>query len=305
MTVGLETGLAGRMVSIGKRRATRGGGDDPVRTYVDDAGALSAVERLRERSPDADPLKYLPDVHPGRLPRHVAVIMDGNGRWARERGFPRSFGHRNGVRSVRACVEECGRLGIEALTLYSFSSENWKRPRDEVGALMDLCVAYADGERERLRRENVRVRVIGEREGLPAEVLGALDGLVDATSGCTGCTLCLAINYGSRAEIVAAARSLAESVRSGELDPSAIDEAAFEGRLLTAGLPDPDLLIRTAGEMRISNYLLWQISYAELYVTDMCWPDFGAEGLRSAIRAYASRDRRFGALAQDGEASGG
>jgi len=281
-----------REIELARRGAERS-------PFANDASALEAVRRLRDRVPGADPLRYLPDVHPDRLPRHVAVIMDGNGRWARERGFPRSFGHRNGVRAVRQVVEACGRLGIEALTLYSFSSENWKRPADEIGALMDLCVAYAEGERAKLVDENIRVRILGERDGLPGQVLGALDALVEATSGCTGSTLCLAINYGSRAEIAAAARSLAESVAAGELDASAIDESAFASRLGTAGMPDPDLLVRTAGEMRLSNYLLWQVSYAEFYVTDVCWPDFGTEAFHDAVRAYAARDRRFGGLDED------
>jgi undecaprenyl diphosphate synthase len=278
------------------------GGRSP---YENDPTALAAVERLRERVAGADPLRYLPDVHPDRIPRHVAVIMDGNGRWAKERGFPRSFGHRNGVRAVREVVEACGNVGIEALTLYSFSSENWKRPADEVAALMELCVAYAEGERERLCRENVRVRVIGERDGLPVEVLAALDALTGATSECTGSTLCLAINYGSRAEIVSATRSLAQDAADGVLDPGLIDEAMFASRLTTAGLPDPDLLVRTAGEMRLSNYLLWQLSYAELYVTDECWPDFGAEAFFNALREYAARTRRFGAVVGDVDAKGG
>lgn len=269
----------------------------------DDPAVSAALAEIRRRVPGADPLRYLPDVHPGRIPRHVAVIMDGNGRWARERGFPRSFGHRNGVRAVREVVEECGRLGVEALTLYSFSSENWKRPREEIEALMTLCTAYAEGERERLVQENVRVRVIGEREGMPPEVLEALDGLTRATAVCTGSTLCLAINYGSRAEIVAAARALARDAAAGKIDPDAIDERAFTSRLATAGLPDPDLLIRTAGEMRLSNYLLWQVSYAELYVTDTCWPDFGADAFRVAVRAYAARARRFGGLESDEHAA--
>ncbi len=270
----------------------------------EDPTVAAALADIRRRVPGADPLRYLPDVHPERIPRHVAVIMDGNGRWARERGFPRSFGHRNGVRAVREVVEECGHLGVEALTLYSFSSENWKRPRDEIDALMTLCTAYAEGERDRLVHENVRVRVIGEREGMPEEVLDALDGLTGATAHCTGSTLCLAINYGSRAEIVAAARALARDVAAGTVDPEAIDEHAFASRLSTAGLPDPDLLVRTAGEMRLSNYLLWQVSYAELYVTDTCWPDFGAEAFRAAIRAYAGRVRRFGGLESDEHPAG-
>jgi len=261
-----------------------------------DERARVVIERMRRVNPDADPLRYLPDVHPERIPRHVAIIMDGNGRWAERQGFPRVFGHRNGAISVRAVVEQAGRLGIEYLTLFSFSSENWQRPREEIEALMQLCVAYCRGEREALLRQNIRVRVIGSREGLPGEVVEALDELVEATGKCTGPTLCLAINYGARAEIVEAARALAREAASGRLDPEAIDEQAFAGRLQTAGMPDPDLLIRTAGQLRVSNYLLWQISYAELYVSDVYWPEFGAEQLNQAVRAYAARDRTFGGL---------
>ncbi|MFT5423038.1 MAG: undecaprenyl diphosphate synthase [Phycisphaerales bacterium] len=243
----------------------------------------------------------LPGINPARIPRHVAIIMDGNGRWAEQQGFPRAFGHRNGVRSVREVLKVADEIGIEVVTLYSFSSENWKRPSDEIEALMQLCVMYCEGEREELVGQNVRVRVIGRREGLPQEVLRALDLLQAETASCTGTTLCLAINYGSRDEIVDAARSIAESVRAGELAPGEIDVETISGRLYTAGLPDPDLLIRTAGEMRLSNYLLWQISYAEIYVTDLLWPEFGRAEFVEAIRAYASRDRRFGGISTDDE----
>lgn len=262
----------------------------------DDPAVVEVLERMRRVSPEADPLGAMPGVHPGQVPRHVAIIMDGNGRWAKQRGFPRVFGHRSGAASVRAVVEECGRLGIEALTLYSFSSENWKRPAEEIDALMQLCIAYCDGEREELRSKNIRVRVLGRLAELPEEVRGAIDRLVDATSECTGPTLCLAINYGSRDEIVDAVRALAEDVAAGRMVPADVDEAAITSRLYTAGMRDPDLLIRTAGEMRLSNFLLWQISYAELYVSELCWPDFGAAELREAVRAYASRNRRFGGL---------
>lgn len=265
-----------------------------------DPSVVAALERLRRVVPGADPLSRMPDLHPGKLPRHVAIIMDGNGRWAKERGFARIFGHRNGAASVRRVIEECGTLGIEVLTLYSFSMENWKRPEDEVGALMQLAVQYLDGEREALVREGVRVRVIGRREGLPAEVQAAIDRVEEATARPTGPTLCLAINYGSRAEIVDAARALASKVASGEIEASGIDEAMVSDHLYTAGLPDPELVIRTAGEMRVSNYLLWQISYAELHVTDVLWPDFAKEDLHEAIRSFASRRRRFGGL--DGDA---
>lgn len=261
-----------------------------------DAAALAIAARMRERNPKADPLGRLPDVHPGRIPRHIAIIMDGNGRWAKERGFPRIFGHRNGARAVREAVTECGLIGVEALTLYSFSLENWKRPAEEVQGLMDLCLSYCQGERDEFMREGVRFRVIGRRDGLPTPVLKALDDLIEQTRHLTGPTLCLAINYGGRAELADAARKLGRKVAAGELDPEAIDEAAVAGEMYAPDLPDPDLLIRTAGEMRISNFLLWQISYAELYVTDIYWPDFGREQLYEAIREYARRRRRFGGI---------
>lgn len=270
-----------------------GSGEPPLSVDPSVAGAL---EELRRRNPKADPLSRLPDVHPARIPRHIAVIMDGNGRWAQERGFPREFGHRNGARVVRTVLEECEVLGVEVLTLYSFSLENWKRPGPEIRALMDLCVAYCEGELEALVKRNVRSVVIGRREGLPAEVLGAIDRLVAGTASCSGATLCLAINYGSRAEIADAARAIARDAASGKLDPESVDEGSVASRLYTAGLPDPDLLIRTGGDFRVSNYLLWQISYAEIHVTPTYWPDFGAAELHGAIREYARRSRRFGGL---------
>lgn len=256
----------------------------------------AALARMRRVNPQADPRAVLPDVPPERVPRHVAIIMDGNGRWAEQRGFPRAFGHRNGAAAVRATLEAARAMGVEVLTLYSFSSENWRRPEAEIGALMELCIAYCRGEGEALMRENIRVRVIGRRDGLPAEVVEALDALEGVTAGCTGPTLCLAINYGARDEIVRAARALAADVASGAIEPGAIDEAALASRLDTAGLPDPDLLIRTGGQLRVSNYLLWQISYAEIVVTDVLWPDFGAEALGEAVREFAKRSRRFGGL---------
>ena len=287
----MTTGAAGSAVESGRT---------PVR--ADDPSVVAAIERMRRVNPKADPLSLVPDVHPVRIPRHIAVIMDGNGRWAAERGFPRIFGHRNGASAVREVVETCGTLGVEVLTLYSFSSENWKRPTEEIEALMAMCVLYCDGETEALVRENIRVRVIGRREGLPADVVEALDRIEGATGACTGPTLCLAINYGSRDEIVDAARAIAAKVRAGELDPGEIDDGVFAANLYTAGIPDPDLLIRTAGEMRVSNYLLWQISYAELHVAEVCWPEFGGERLCAAVRDFASRKRRFGGL--DGGGAG-
>ena len=254
-----------------------------------------ALARMARLTPHAAPLEHLPDVPPARIPRHVAIIMDGNGRWATREGLPHAEGHRRGAETVRRVVEECGRLGVEAVTLYSFSTENWKRSPEEVGALMQLCIAYCNSERESLVREGVRVRVIGRVHELPADVREALGQLVEATSKIVGPTLCLAINYGSRQEITDAVRELAGRVGRGELAPDAIDESTISNALGTAGLPEPDLVIRTAGEMRVSNFLLWQISYAELYVSEVFWPEFSAEHLRGAVRAFAGRDRRFGA----------
>jgi undecaprenyl diphosphate synthase len=244
----------------------------------------------------AQPHTLLPDVPAERIPRHVAIIMDGNGRWATQQGLPRLFGHRAGAGSVREVVEGAMQLGIECLTLYSFSLENWKRPKDEVEGLMRLCLMYLEGEREEMRRQGIRLRIVGSREGLPADVLQAMDDVTTTTAGNRELTLCLAINYGSRAEILRATRELALRVARGELAPEAIDEHAFSQHLWTAGLPDPDLLVRTAGELRVSNFLLWQISYSELYVTDTLWPDFSRKELAQAVRAYAQRTRKFGGL---------
>lgn len=238
----------------------------------------------------------------GRLPRHVAIIMDGNGRWARKQGLPRFAGHRAGAKTVRTVVEECARLNSEAggrlqqLTLYSFSTENWNRPAEEVALLMDLYVEYMRSQRQLLMDNNIQFVQIGRREGLPQGVLEELQVTLEATKGNTGLTLCLAINYGSRSEITDAVRRIAEEVRAGRLAPEGVTEQAIADRLYTAGMPEPDLLIRTAGEMRISNYLLWQISYAELYVTDVYWPEFGVEELHKALRNFAGRNRRFGGV---------
>ncbi len=253
-------------------------------------------------NPEADPLKALPDVPVAAIPRHIAIIMDGNGRWAKGQGLPRLFGHKAGAETVRRVLTEAAELGVEVLTLYSFSLENWKRPREEVEALMRLAVLYFAGEQDGLLKKGVRVRVLGRREGLPPDVLDAMDRVVAATAHNRRITLCLAINYGSRAEIVDAARAVAREVAAGRLKESEISEEEFAKRLTTAGLPDPDLLIRTAGEMRVSNYLLWQISYAEIHVTPTLWPDFGEAHLHAAIRDYASRSRRFGGLDPSPEA---
>jgi undecaprenyl diphosphate synthase len=232
------------------------------------------------------------------MPRHIAVIMDGNGRWARQQGLPRIEGHRRGAASVRRVTEECGRLGIEQLTLYCLSSENWKRPAEELEFLMHLLEQYMVEERAEILRQNVRVLVIGRREGLPEQALREMDKTVALSSGCTGLRLCLAINYGARAELVDAVRRIADEVRAGRLDPAAISETTLDAHLYTAGMPEPDLLIRTAGELRVSNFLLWQISYAEIWVTERCWPEFDETLLHEAIRSYAARDRRFGGLTE-------
>jgi len=231
-----------------------------------------------------------------RLPRHVAIIMDGNGRWAQQRGLPRIEGHGRGVKSVRATVEECCRLGIGQLTLYCLSIENWKRPKEELDFLMTLLGQYLVAERQEIMEQNIRFRTIGRREGMPDDVLHEIDKNIRLSQDNTGMVLCLAINYGGRTELIDAFRTLVEDVRRGKLVPDTVDEATISDALYTAGMADPDLLIRTAGEMRISNFLLWQISYAELWVTDRCWPDFDADLLHQALRDYAGRARRFGGL---------
>lgn len=255
---------------------------------------------MRARNPEADPVRYLPDVSPERIPRHIAIIMDGNGRWATQRGMPRQMGHVHGALRVRDVVEHAARLGVEVVTLYSFSLENWRRPTEEVEALMRLCLMYLDSEEPELVRRGIRFRVIGRRDGLPAEVVAGIARVEGSTASGTRGTLCIAINYGSRAEITDAVRALAADVQAGRLRPEEIDEAAIEARLYTAGLPDPDLLIRTGGEMRVSNYLLWQISYTELCVTPVLWPDYLPSHLEEAVRQFASRSRRFGA-AKEGQ----
>jgi undecaprenyl diphosphate synthase len=231
-----------------------------------------------------------------RLPRHVAIIMDGNGRWAQERGKERVEGHLQGMQSVRAVVEECSKLGLEQLTLYCLSSENWKRPKAELEFLMMLLEQYLIEERSEIMRQNIRMRVIGRREGLPDNVLREIAENTRMSQANSGMTLALAINYGARTEIVDAVKAIAAEVKSGKLAVDDIDESTFGDHLYTAGMSDPDLLIRTAGEMRVSNYLLWQISYAEIWVTPSCWPDFDAQLLHQAFRDYASRVRRFGGL---------
>jgi undecaprenyl diphosphate synthase len=238
----------------------------------------------------------LHDIPQKQWPRHIAIIMDGNGRWAQRRNLPRIEGHRRGVASVRQTVEDCAQLGVEQVTLYCLSSENWKRPPDELDSLMHLLEQYMIEERNAIMEQDLIVTVIGRRDGIPARVQKEMDRTIELSATNGGTRLCLAINYGGRAEIADAVRQIAQKVERGELLHDAITEDTVAAHLYTAGHPDPDLLIRTAGEMRISNFLLWQISYAELWITDRCWPEFENADLHSAIRAYAKRDRRFGGL---------
>jgi len=228
------------------------------------------------------------------LPRHIAIIMDGNGRWATERRRPRVWGHKNGVESVRQVVSACGEWGIEALTLFAFSAENWGRPALEVATIMELLNGSILRERDELNRNNVRFRTIGQTDRLPEKTQRLIREVRDALSGNTGLTLNIALSYGGRDEIVAAARRLAGRVARGEIAPDDIDANLFSDSLDTAGLPDPDLVIRTSGELRVSNFLLWQLAYAELYFTPVHWPDFRREHLAEAIAAFRSRRRRFG-----------
>lgn len=251
----------------------------------------------REPAYTVDQIQAL-GLNPERLPRHLAIIMDGNGRWAQQRGLPRIEGHRNGVHSVRAIVEECSRLGVEQLTLYCFSSENWKRPKLELTLLMKLLKRYLVEERKRIQEQGLRFKVIGRVNELDSAIQREISLTESVASSNTGMMLCLAVNYGSRMEITDAVRDIAERIAAGEISPSEIDEQTVTDHLQTAGMPDPDLVIRTAREMRISNYLLWQISYAELFISDSFWPDFREPELHQALLNFAGRDRRFGGLTQ-------
>ncbi len=241
---------------------------------------------------------------PERLPAHIAIIMDGNGRWARRRNLPRVAGHRAGIEPVRTTVETCCRLGIRALTLYAFSVENWKRPRSEVDMLWRLLRIYLRRELPELMRNGIRFMCMGRLDGLPPQVRQDLENSIDATRANNGLRLNVAINYSGRSELVDAVNAIVEDARlEGRLRDLHIDEESIAARLYTAGLPDPDLLIRTSGEKRISNFLLWQIAYAELYVTDTLWPDFRRTDLLDAILDYQKRDRRFGGLSLDAESA--
>jgi len=231
-----------------------------------------------------------------RLPRHIAIIMDGNGRWAQKRALPRSMGHRAGVEALRKVVKTCSKLGIEVLTVYAFSTENWRRPKDEVSVLMKLLTEYLKKELNELHQNNVVIRAIGKIDDLPREAQHELEYAMESTLNNTGLILNLALNYGGRSEILDAVKKLCKDVLNGKQRVEEIDEECFSKALFTSGLPDPDLLIRTSGEMRLSNFLLWQLAYTEIVVVEVLWPDFGAQALLEAIKEYQKRDRRFGGI---------
>ncbi|MEI6535619.1 MAG: isoprenyl transferase [Verrucomicrobiaceae bacterium] len=231
-----------------------------------------------------------------KIPRHIAIIMDGNGRWAKERGLPRTEGHRRGADSVEAIVEACGELGVEFLTLYAFSTENWKRPKTEVAALMKMLQHFIKTKTPKMMKQNVRLQAIGRLHDLPQACQDQLHRSISLTSQNTGLTLILALSYGAREEIIDGIKSLVDSVESGHLDKGMIDADVFSKHLYTRYYPDPDLLIRTSGEMRLSNFLLWQMSYTEFHITSVLWPDFRKPALLDAIVEYGRRDRRYGGV---------
>jgi len=258
---------------------------------------MSLQDILDVVSPDSDERALVRAIDFARLPRHVAIIMDGNGRWAKLRRKPRVEGHRAGIDAVRDVVETAARMGLEVLTLYAFSVENWKRPKSEVSTLMGLLKRYLRMELDTLLKNNIRFQVIGRMDELPADVQDELRRGMERTRDRGGLLFNIALNYGGRAEIIDAVKQLVQDVLSGGGDPGIIDEARLASHLYTAGQPDPDLLIRTSGEMRISNFLLWQIAYAEIWVTDVLWPDFRRKHLLQAVAAFQKRERRYGGIA--------
>ncbi len=233
-------------------------------------------------------------INKNKLPGHIAIIMDGNGRWAKKRGSHRIFGHQNAITAVREAIEGAGELGVKYLTLYAFSKENWCRPQEEIDALMELMTSSINSETDTLIENNVRLLVIGDMESLPPAIVDKLIDVIDKTSNNTGLTLLVALSYGARWEIARAARLVAEDLASGNINKDEIDESLFNRYLTTSGIPDPELLIRTSGEYRLSNFLLWQLAYAEMYFTPTLWPDFRKEHLYSAIVDFQNRERRFG-----------
>ncbi|MCQ2206956.1 MAG: isoprenyl transferase [Paludibacteraceae bacterium] len=237
---------------------------------------------------------FLEQLDKDRIPASVAIIMDGNGRWAKKQGKNRIFGHQNGVDSVDQVMEGAAAIGIKYLTLYAFSTENWNRPADEVNALMDLFVSAINSYLEKMLANNIRMVVIGDIDRLNEKTRANMQEAIDKTAGCTGMTLVLAISYSSRWEIIRAVKNIAAEVKDGKLQLDDINDDCFSNHLATKGIPDPDLLIRTSGELRISNFLMWQLSYSELYFTDVCWPEFKKENLYEAIYDFQNRERRFG-----------
>ena len=248
--------------------------------------------------PKAELSGQFPSVESLRMPEHIAVIMDGNGRWAQARGLPRIEGHRRGANTVRRISEACREFGISYLTLYCFSNENWKRPKDELSFLMSLLKTYLIQERPTLIKNDIRLTIIGRREGIPDDVLTEMDKSVELSKNGKSLNLCLAINYGARQELVDAIRAIATDVQNGQLAIEEIDEEQISDHLYTSDIPDPDLLIRTSGEMRISNFLLYQLAYSELYFTHTHWPDFRKENLYEALLNYQNRERRFGKISE-------
>ena len=239
----------------------------------------------------------------GHIPDHIAIIMDGNGRWARERSLPRIAGHREGINSVREITRLCGEIGVKHLTLYTFSTENWQRPKAEVSALMTLLLKTINKEVKELHKNNVKFTVIGDLAMLPRSTRKGLQDGIELTQDNGGLNLCLALNYGSRQEMIDAIQSLASKVQSGEMEPEEINEAIFSDALYTKGIPDPDLLIRTSGECRLSNFLLWQSAYTEIFMTETYWPEFREEQLMDAIHDYQLRERRFGKVSDQVQSS--
>ena len=254
------------------------------------------MSRALATTPSNSPQLLPPQLDATRLPRHVAVIMDGNGRWARQRGLPRVMGHRSGVEALKRTLRLCSDWGIGALTVYAFSTENWTRPGEEVTFLMTLFERVLERELEGLNREQVRIRFLGDLDRLPDGLRSLIDDATQRTAANTGIHFNVCTNYGGRSELVRAARRLAEQVACGDLDPAAIDEGRFSAELFTQDELDPDLLIRTSGEQRISNFLLWQLAYAELHITSTLWPDFDQEALLGALLDYQGRHRRFGSV---------
>lgn len=234
----------------------------------------------------------------GSIPKHIAIIMDGNGRWAKRRALPRVAGHHEGVNSVREIVEACAQIGVKYLTLYTFSTENWKRPKDEVSILMRLLLSSLRDERDKLHSNNVRLRTIGDFSSLPQEVQDEFLDAIELTKKNTGLTLVLALSYSGRWDIITAARKAAKEVKKGNLTPEEITDELFSRYLSTSDIPDPDLLIRTSGEVRISNFLLWQLAYSEMYITDIPWPEFRRKELYQAVESYQTRERRYGLVSE-------